>query len=231
MIKHSGRTLLRMLAGLGLALHGVIAGATFHLYQIDQIYSDASGNVQYIRLATSAPLQQFLNGVQLQATQGTSSHIYTFPNNLPGDTTSTKFLIATQGFANLNIVTPDYIVPNGFLFLPGGTLTYGPSSSVVSYPPLPTDGTHAVDALGNPVTAAPTNFAGQTGSVNVPPPTPAGPFDVDGNGTVDALTDGLMLLRYQFGLRGASLIQGALGQGAARNTSTLIENYIASQIP
>ena len=34
-------------------------------------------------------------------------------------------------------------------------------------------------------------------------------LDVDGNGQIDALTDGLMIIRYMFGLRGASLTPGA----------------------
>ena len=55
-------------------------------------------------------------------------------------------------------------------------------------------------------------------------------LDVDDNQQVDALTDGLMILRYMFGLRGASLTDGALGSGAARNTSQ-IESYIQSLMP
>ena len=42
-------------------------------------------------------------------------------------------------------------------------------------------------------------------------------FDLDGNGLNDALTDGLLLLRYFFGLSGNSLTQEALGPGATRN--------------
>ena len=38
-------------------------------------------------------------------------------------------------------------------------------------------------------------------------------IDVDGNGQVDALTDGIAALRWAFGLRGASLATGAVGAG------------------
>ena len=41
-------------------------------------------------------------------------------------------------------------------------------------------------------------------------------LDVDGNELVEPLTDGLLLLRYQFGLRGQPLIEGAVGNGATR---------------
>lgn len=45
------------------------------------------------------------------------------------------------------------------------------------------------------------------------------PFlDIDGNGQADAATDGLLITRYLFGLRGPSLIAGAIGAGATRAT-------------
>ena len=37
--------------------------------------------------------------------------------------------------------------------------------------------------------------------------------DVDGNGADDALTDGLLVLRHEFGLTGATLTAGALAPG------------------
>ena len=55
-------------------------------------------------------------------------------------------------------------------------------------------------------------------------------WDVDGNGQVDALTDGLILIRYMFGLRGPSLTAGAIGVGATR-TAEQIEAYIQSVMP
>jgi hypothetical protein len=52
-------------------------------------------------------------------------------------------------------------------------------------------------------------------------------FDIDGNGSVEPLTDGLLILRYLFGFRGETLIDGAIGSGATRNTAQQIETYIA----
>ena len=51
-------------------------------------------------------------------------------------------------------------------------------------------------------------------------------FDVDANGQVDALTDGLLILRAAFGLAGPSLTQGALGFGATRGDPAQIVAYI-----
>ena len=49
------------------------------------------------------------------------------------------------------------------------------------------------------------------------------PLDVDGNGATDPLTDGLLALRYLFGFRGATLIDGAVGGGCTRCDATAIE--------
>jgi hypothetical protein len=55
-------------------------------------------------------------------------------------------------------------------------------------------------------------------------------LDIDGNAKVDALTDGLLALRYLFGIRGAQLVQGTIGTGATRTTSSAIENYLATLV-
>ena len=56
-------------------------------------------------------------------------------------------------------------------------------------------------------------------------------LDVDGNGKADALTDGVILLRYLFGLRGAPLIAGAVGVGATRSVFDQIETQIRVVAP
>ena len=53
-------------------------------------------------------------------------------------------------------------------------------------------------------------------------------FDIDDNDSLAPLTDGLLVVRYLFGFRGATLIAGALGNGAQRDTAPEIEAYIAS---
>jgi len=55
--------------------------------------------------------------------------------------------------------------------------------------------------------------------------------DIDGNGAVDALTDGLMLLRYLFGLSGDQLINGAVSPDATRTTAAEIQGYIDANMP
>jgi hypothetical protein len=55
--------------------------------------------------------------------------------------------------------------------------------------------------------------------------------DIDNSNQVDALTDGLLLLRYLFGIRGTSLIADVVATTAERSTATAIESYIQAAIP
>jgi hypothetical protein len=57
------------------------------------------------------------------------------------------------------------------------------------------------------------------------------PFDIDQNGSFDALTDGLILLRYAFGLTGDNLINGVISPDANRTSAADIEAYIESHMP
>ena len=178
-MNHRLRGLLGALS-LGLCLVAPFAGATFHTYQIDEIYTNADGTVQFVVLHEAAGMngQNFLSGHTFTATAGGVTQTYTFPNDLAGGaeggygymqspTALTRVLIATQGFAALGLATPDYVIPNGFMPLANGTLGYA-GVSYANYATLPTDGTNAV-FVNAPITIAQnmaTNFAGKSGSVS-----------------------------------------------------------------
>lgn len=53
-------------------------------------------------------------------------------------------------------------------------------------------------------------------------------LDIDDNGTADALTDGLLVLRYLYGMRGAALVQYAIGDNAQRDTTPEVEDYLST---
>ena len=163
------------------------AHATFHIWHITQLYSNADGTIQFIELQAAAGGQQFIAGHTLRSSSGSTTNTFTFPSNLPGDTAMTSsegncggyygstcmtsyrsMLIATQGFAALGSVTPDYIIPNGFLFTNGGTLNYAEASDTIAYASLPTDGQNARNRDGSMSMAEPMNFNGMTGTVSVP---------------------------------------------------------------
>ncbi|MDA0685058.1 MAG: N-acetylgalactosamine 6-sulfatase (GALNS), partial [Bacteroidetes bacterium] len=56
-------------------------------------------------------------------------------------------------------------------------------------------------------------------------------LDIDGDGESKPLTDGLLLIRYLFGFSGDSLISGAIGSGAERDTAEEVEAYIRDRVP
>lgn len=53
-------------------------------------------------------------------------------------------------------------------------------------------------------------------------------WDLDDDGETQPLTDGLLAIRYQFGFRGESLINNAIGSSANRKNAVDIEAYIAN---
>jgi hypothetical protein len=61
--------------------------------------------------------------------------------------------------------------------------------------------------------------------------TAVGPLlDVDGDGNANALTDGQLILRLLFGLRGAALVEGAVGIDAVRQSAGAIESHISGLV-
>ena len=50
--------------------------------------------------------------------------------------------------------------------------------------------------------------------------------DIDNNTEIDALTDGLLILRYLFGLQAEVLIDGVVSDNSRRSTAGEIENYL-----
>ncbi len=138
-------------AFVAVALGLTLSNAAFseNPWFVTQMHSNTDGSIQMIEL--QALLQPIflssqipaLVGQKLVATDGRSEHSFTFTVNVDrpdydcvGDQyypyycgpVGARALVATQGFADLGVVKPDFIVPNGFLFLPGGSLQIGTSS-------------------------------------------------------------------------------------------------------
>src|SRR5450432_1874288 len=62
------------------------AHASFHQWQITQLYSNADGTVQYVELMALNAGQQYLTGHTISVSQGSTTHTYTFTRNLTDDT-------------------------------------------------------------------------------------------------------------------------------------------------
>jgi len=146
----------------------------FHLYRINELYSSPSGSIQFVELTVgNANGESSWAGVTLATTRDGVTRSFTFPANLPSTSTAnTTVLVATQSFAALGIVTPDYVVPDGFLFTAGGTLDFG-GADIVTYAALPADGRSSVSRTGAVATATPRNFAAASGTLT-PMPTISG---------------------------------------------------------
>ena len=160
------------------------AHAAFHLWGISEIYSNVDGSVQFIEFTAFSGGQQFLAGQSLTSSQGTQNNRFTFPSNLPGDTAGKTMLIGTQGFAALNLVTPDYTVPNGFLFTTNGSINFA-NVDIVNYASLPTTGGLSINASGATAVNSPKNFAGATGTIPAAAPGPLNYSDMWWAGTAE----------------------------------------------
>jgi len=155
------------LLGIMLSLAAMLSRAEFHTFQIEQIYSNADGTIQFVILHESVGSsgEQFLVGHALSSTHAGLTKTFVFPKNLPFiSTANRRVLIATQGFASLGLVTPDYVIPNEFLATDGATLNYA-GVDQVTFASLPTDGVNAIGRGGTTIPNAATNFAGTAASV------------------------------------------------------------------
>ena len=147
------------------------ASASFHTFQIEQLFTNADGTVQFCVMheASGANGQEFWAGRAFSSTHAGVTHTLVFPHNLPGDATSgRRVLIATQGFADLALIAPDFVVPNGFFTADAATVNFA-DVDTVSYGSLPTDGVHAMNRNGVVIPNLATNFAGQSAAVAPPP--------------------------------------------------------------
>jgi hypothetical protein len=174
--------LKRLVIAAALTVAAGGARATYHTYQIDELYSNADGSVQYVVLHEALGMngQNLLAGHTLTATHGAVTKSYVFAINLPGGacdyyscmsspTANTRVLIATDGFAALGLVTPDYVVPNGFLPIDGGTVNYA-GVDQWTYSSLPTDGTSALWRDGTTRSNVARNYSGDFASLALAAP-------------------------------------------------------------
>jgi hypothetical protein len=162
------------LSGLVLFLIPFSASAAFHLWDITEVYSNASGSVQFIEL-TNCPTVPTCNNEHFVATHSLTSNstVYVVPTDLPSSATAGKhILFATPAFASQpGAVPPDYTFPAAnFMSNVADTINWASSTDVFTFNvgALPTDGIKSLNEPfgSNTRTIAnntPTNFAGQTG--------------------------------------------------------------------
>jgi len=192
---------------------------SFHLFHIAELFSNADGSVQFIEFVGDANDERFWAGHSLISTNGAVTHSFEFPANLPSSSTAGRSVLeATQGFAALGLVNPDYIVPNGFLFTAGGTVSV-PGMDQVVHGALPTTGTLSLDDSGAVGIASPTNFAGATSTI------PGNP--IAGTAGGDNLL-GTVGGDYIVGMGGSDRLNGGAGDdtmiGGSGNDSYVVDS-------
>ena len=151
-----------------LAMAATTAGATFHTFLIEQVYSNADGTVQYVALREAQGMdgENGWSGHVFTSTHAGVTKSFTFPVNLPGTATANKrVLIGTASLAALGFIAPDYVIPDGFLATDGATLNYA-GADLIAYVSLPTDGIGAINRAGATIPNVAANFAGK--SVSLP---------------------------------------------------------------
>jgi hypothetical protein len=152
------------------------AAASFHLWDVSEVYTNADGSVQFIEFFTTFGSQQFLIEHQIQAlTEGVPESIYTIPANLPlgqGESTANRHFVFASGDFEADFgIAPDYAWTGALSFINVGTNDSVAliGADALALAALPTDGTLAL--LGDGATTAaptPTNFAGEVGTLPEP---------------------------------------------------------------
>ena len=143
--------------------------AAFHLWNIHEVYTDNSGTFQFFELLCPFSSQTFTAGQSIQVGNGVATNTFVIPGNLSSDSLNRAWLFGTAGIHAAGAPTPDFIIPNNFLFASGGTINFFGANSG-AYTALPTDGTLSRTWGGGNAVNTPQNFAGQTGQVIVPEP-------------------------------------------------------------
>jgi hypothetical protein len=194
---------------------------SFHGWKIDEVFSSPDGTIQFIELKNASDFQTQLSSQSFT----TNANPFTFPSSLPGVfSANTTFLMATAGFSELpGAITPDYIIPDNFFSVTGDTLDYASGTDVFTFTSgqLPLDGVASLFADLTTGTNSPKNFAGTSGSIELPP-------------TVTLSLSGSPLAEAEGVATVTATLSAALGQDVTvelgfSGTATIVDDYAASE--
>jgi serralysin len=154
-----------------------VALAGVHTWDVNEVFSNADGSVQFVELWESAGGAGEV-GVPGQ-TLSSIARSFTITGAVLAPPASNKFyLLATAEFAALpGAPVPDAIIPPGpptniaFFDIAGDTVAFGGFDNW-AFGAVPTNGTDSLDRFLGVGANSPTNYAGDTGSVAAPPSVP-----------------------------------------------------------
>jgi hypothetical protein len=161
------------------------AAAASHLWRFSEFYSSPDQSVQFIEMVEIGGSQIETNiSNHWYATNGyNQDHSELLGTDLPFGTAFKRFLVGTESYAALEgVPEPDYVLPDGFLDPDGDTVVWW-FYQTLTIPPgvMPSDGVQSLHVTIPPSVSfstganSPTNFAGETGSIE-PPLVPALPL-------------------------------------------------------
>jgi hypothetical protein len=180
---------------LGLALRAGIAGAGIglvicstaqagsHLWRFGEFYTSLDRSVQFIEMQEigGSDNEVAIGNHWFETNSYNADHSDLLDTDLPFGTANKKFLVGTESYAALpGVPAPDYIVPDGIIDPTGDTVIWW-FYQTIEIPPgvMPSDGVHSISVV-DPLAPSysvevnsPTNFAGETGTIEGPAAVPA----------------------------------------------------------
>jgi len=172
------------IAGIIFGVAATTALGGRHTWDVNEVFSNADGSIQFVELreANGTPGETGVGGQVVSS--DVAGKMFTIPSNVVAPTTNKHLLLATASFAALpGAPTPDHIIPPGslpFFSLSGDTVRYG-AFDALSFGAVPTDGVMSMNDGGIVAANSPTNYAGDTGSVDASGASVPGDFDGDGD--------------------------------------------------
>ena len=181
------KTLASLFAAVLLAPASAFSFA--HFWDIQEIYTNAAGTVQFIEffenssggeifLSAASPIRFEINQATVNSMAFTDATATDGSADLSGSTFGKTFLVATANFQSLYGFAPDYIIPANFLAAGAlNTIEFPTGPDEVSLANLPTNGVMSLNGIpGNDLStatsinaqASPKNFAGQTAIIPEP---------------------------------------------------------------
>jgi hypothetical protein len=143
--------------------------ASHHGWAPVEAFSNTDGTLQFVEMYTAGNNEGALTAAKLEASNLSTNayNEFTF-TNISSATAGKSLLIATSGFEAAFGITPDFIVPDGFLTVTAGDVWYNTALTWTNG--LPTDGFTSFKTGGVTSPGTPRNFSGETVTLSEPAP-------------------------------------------------------------
>jgi serralysin len=151
------------------------AHANFHLWLVNEVFSNADGTVQFVEFDTGTDFQNLVGTHAAEFLQN-GAVIASAPFGMDLATTLTaghSLLIATPDFQAAAGIEPDFLMPASSIpvaSVDGVRMSLAPLTEFdFTAGTLPLDGVHSLNRDSGVAVATPTNFAGEVGTLSPEP--------------------------------------------------------------